>query len=154
MSKVNEPRAAALAHFDKKVIRLEDIAGRLTKLLGRVVEQLQNHMFDGLGYKDNAPIDDKTVKLLKEVTAAFNSASDAQVRLDKTAAQRAKAMSHEDRKKAVADFILTLPVRERAEWITALIKRHDELKVTGGRPLLGMPHVTGVKADAADAEDA
>ncbi len=148
--KPDELRATALAMFDKKVVRLEDTARDLAKVLDHVVGKIKRELFDGMAYKDDAPLDDKIVKTLKEVTAAFNSATDAQVRLDKTAKDRAKSMTHEDRKTAVADFILTLPVKERAEWIVELVRRHDELKNLGGggRPLAGMPSVASAKADA------
>lgn len=154
--KPEELRDKALAIFDKKVVRIEDTFVRLVKLLDRAVEQLQTHMFEGLGYKPDAPIDEKTVKLLREVTAAANSAADAQVRLDKTAGQRAKQMSHEDRKKAVSDFIMTLPSRERAEWIVALVEAHNEFKAVsgrGGRPLLGTPDPASAIAGLSDEED-
>lgn len=149
----DELRATALAMFDKKVIRLEDTAKTLAKILDYAVEKLKAEMFDGMGYKKDSPLDEKVVKTLKELTAAFNSASDAQVRLDKTAKDRARQMSHEDRKKAVADFILTLPTRERAEWIVELTKAHDEVKMLGGggRKLLDMPSLSTTKADSEDA---
>ncbi len=127
---VEAERAKAIARFDAKVVRLEDTARTLAQLLDRAIESIKLSMFSGLGYT-TSELTDTDLKKLKEVTAAFNSATDAQVRLDKTAGQRAKAMTHDERKQAVADFILNLPVRERADWLTAAVKKHDDLKGSG-----------------------
>ncbi len=147
---VDAERAKALARFDSRVVRLEDTARTLAQLLDRAVESIKVSMFSGLGYT-TAELTDTDLKKLKEVTAAFNSATDAQVRLDKTAGQRAKAMTHDERKQAVADFIMTLPMHERSEWLVAAVKRHDDLK-GGGRRLQTSPSMDGFKeADDGDA---
>lgn len=147
----DELRDKAIALFDKKVVRLEDAARELIKLLGRAIDGLKAELFEGLGYK-NPGLSDSQVRRLKEITASFNSASDAQCRLDRTAHMRAKELTAEERKAFTADFILTLPPRERAEWIRDVIKRHDELKLltVGGRAMLGVPAVQAALAEEDD----
>jgi hypothetical protein len=124
-NKLADQRKAAIARFDKKVVRLEDTAHKLIRLLDRTVDSIQESMFEGLGYKGQG-VNDTALKQLKEATAAFNSATDAQIRLDKTAAQRAKSLTMGEKKAGCREFILGLPPAERSEWIRITIKAHED----------------------------
>lgn len=148
-------RASALQSLDKEVHSLEQVAQDLIKLLALGVQRLRAQMFEGLNYKGDH-LDPTDARMLKELTAAFNSATDAQVRLDKTAEIRKNALSEEEKRAKLAEWVLSWPgTKERADWIRALARRHDEIRQGNTNEMNSLeqgPTLRGVRRDSNDDE--
>lgn len=141
-------RKAAILKFDASVADIDVMAQDVIKLLQESVHRFKTQLFDGLGYKGQGLSKDDVAALTK-LTAAFNSATDAQIRLDKTAKERVKRMTHDEHKAAMVAWLMRLPTKERTEWILDLVRRHDAAKdETGGRRLLDRTSLAGVRAEA------
>jgi len=145
MSSPDELRLAAVVRFDRRVTDLDFVANEVIKLLAESVERFKTQLFDGLGYKGLGLSKDDVTSLTK-LTAAFNSATDAQIRLDKTAKDRVKRMTHDEHKAAMADWLMRLPTAERSKWILALVDRHDEAKLSG-QVLASSKRLDGVREE-------
>jgi hypothetical protein len=145
-----ELRRAALAKYDRKVVHLETLHNEVLKVIDELIQRAKASLFEGLAYKADSVSRD-SVEILAKLTAALNSATDSQVRLDKTAEVRKNAMSHEEQKKALADWVLSWPGNaERADWIRELAKRHDQVRsgnVTTTNSLELGPTLKGVRDD-------
>lgn len=125
---VDETRADALVRFDKQVLRLEDLLKDYLHLINHQLIGLKNECFQGMGYKAEAS-DAKILQKIKDLGAAFNSATDSKVRLDKTAKDRAKEMTEEDEKEAVREWIRSREARYRGEFLYFEVQWHNEAKV-------------------------
>lgn len=121
----DELRRRAMAVHDRRVIHLDTVAKDIIRLLAEAVDRVKHQMMSGMGYKAEE-LRPEDARALKELVVAFNSATDAQTRLDKTAEIRKNTMSHEEQKTALAEWVLSWASNsERADWIRDLARAHD-----------------------------
>lgn len=107
-----------------KVVTLEGELDRMIKLVALQRETIEKTLLGGFAYKQDF-VDEKGIRALKDLTAAYNSLTDSKVRLEKTAKDRAARMTPEEEKEAVATYVKALPHLERAAFIKRLVKYHN-----------------------------
>lgn len=124
---VSAYRADFIAKFDGQVVRLEDELERMIKLVSMQRTALENQLFGGLAYKQQAA-DASGIRMLKDLTAAYNSLTDSKVRLEKTAKDRASKMTPDEEKEAVITYLKALPAGERTSLIQRVVIWHNAQK--------------------------
>jgi hypothetical protein len=124
---VDELRTEVLARFDKRVLRLEDLLVRYMRLIDHQLTGLTNECMGGFGYKAEAS-DPKLLQKIKDLGAAFNSATDSKVRLDKTMKDREKDMTEKDEEEAVRTWIRSRDNRVRGNFLYFEVQWHNEAK--------------------------
>lgn len=122
---MEESREQFIARFDHEVVRLEDELDRMIKLVSMQRRALENEMFSGMAYKEMA-VQEKGVKVLKDLTAACNSLTDSKVRLEKTAKDRAAKMTPEEEQQAVLVYLKSVTNADRAALLKKIIAYHNE----------------------------
>jgi hypothetical protein len=128
-------RAAFAAKFEGgKVVRLEDQLEQFILLIAHQLEALKTEAGAGMGYKALAA-DPTYLRKLKDLGATFNSATDAQIRLDKTAADRAKKLTKEMEAKACQVFVRALPDTDRSRWLSTEVEWHNKHRQRHGADL-------------------
>jgi hypothetical protein len=105
--------------------RLDDMLRDQLRLIRTCQDALATEMTEALGGAPRALTSGLADKL-KALTAALNTATDAQVRLDKTAADRAKRMSPADWLAAIRAYVLAMPHADRAALLQDLTAAHHE----------------------------
>lgn len=123
-----------IERFDARVTDLESVAKDLLDVLAMATTALKNSVAQGAGM-GALPITKVHVDALVRVTAAFERAVAAQVKLDKTSALRAKTLTPAEKKRAVQDYVLSLPSAERREWLLQAARRHNETRAPNSRLL-------------------
>lgn len=127
-----------LARFNHESVQLETLVGDYVKLLGVLVEALKQELVVNVPGGKVRAVDGDTVRKLKDLTAALNSATDAQIRLDKTAKERSKRMTEEERGEAAIKWLLKQQYEPRRKTILNLIKAHNaDVKEAKAAGLLG-----------------
>lgn len=121
----DQVRKDFLARYDRQVVRLEDELAEFIKLIAHQRRALTAEAFDGLGHLALATSKEVLDKLAK-LGASFNSATDAKVRLEKTAKERSKTMTPEDEEAAVLDFFRSRPETQRGRMLRDLVAWHNE----------------------------
>lgn len=114
----DQMRADLLAKYDKQVVRMEDVQRNAIKFLAWQLQALENEAMDGMGYKQLAVSGDIVNKTAK-LTAAVNSLTESERRLQATRKQRADELSPEEEIEAVFEFLIS---RDRAT-LSAFIRR-------------------------------
>jgi hypothetical protein len=124
---VDEKQRDALIRFDKQVLRLEDVLAEYIKLVNHQLVGLRKSSMDGLGYQALMS-DPAIVRQLKELGAALNSATDSQIRLDKTAKERAEKMTPDEEEGVVQNWIRSRDHRTRGKFLHREVAWHNEAK--------------------------
>src|SRR5690349_1959048 len=97
---------AALAHFEAVVVTAEGIVADAMKLASHAVGVLKREAYEGTTTAGGpAALPKGWLASLETATRALDRMVDAQMRLDKTAKDRAKAMSPEDRYRAMVRYV-------------------------------------------------
>lgn len=126
-------RKSFLATHDTRVIRMEDELQRMIRLVAHARESLESEMLSGLAYKKSG-VPENDLKRLKELTSSFNSLTDAKIRLDKTAKDRAANLTPEEERAAVVTYVKALELKSRGRLLRECLDHHNhELSNTWGK---------------------
>lgn len=137
---------------NERVIRLKEELNLILELVVHSREALTNELSSEFAQKKLA-IDKPFLTKLKELTACYNSLTDARIRLDKAERSVEKDLSPAEEKEAVADYIMSLGNTERGRLLKRLVIKHNEqLYGSASTPRATTPDdVGGVEEDVFDA---
>lgn len=116
---------STLAALDTTVVDLDQELQRLLSLVQFMREALQKRVVSGMGYKQES-VAKEDLQALKELATVFSTATDCQVRLDKTAEIRAKKLDKAGYLRLANKLVMSLPPSERGLWIKKLLMDHRE----------------------------
>jgi hypothetical protein len=117
--------AASKSALEKRVVRLGDELDEMIKIVSFQRESLSNELHDGLAYKQLGA-DMLVLKKTKELSAVFNSITDAKIRFDKSMKQLADTMTPEEERDAVKQYIKSLGRAERGDLLKIMVKWHND----------------------------
>jgi hypothetical protein len=115
-----------LARFNHETVELETIVEDYIKLLRVLVEALKQELVVNVPGGKVREVSELVVKKLKDLTAALNSATDCQIRLDKGAKDRAKRMSDDERTEAAIRWVLKFEYARRRDTLLRLVAAHNK----------------------------
>jgi hypothetical protein len=107
-----------------RVIRLKEELNLILELVVHSREALTNELSSEFAQKKLA-IDKPFLTKLKELTACYNSLTDARIRLDKAERSLEKDLSPAEEKEAVRDYVLSLGRAERGKFLKQMITKHN-----------------------------
>lgn len=129
-----EHRRDFLARQESSVVRLEDQLESFIKLIAHQTDALRNEAVDGMGYKALAA-DPAYLRKLKDLGATFNSATDALIRLEKTAKDRAEKMTREQERDAMSTAIRAMDDTTRSDFLSTEVSWHNKHRLKHGAQL-------------------
>jgi hypothetical protein len=106
-----------------RVLRLKEELNLQLELVVHARESLENELSSEIAQK-KLSIDKSFLSKLKELTACFNSLTDARIRLDKSEKALEKEMTPQEEKEAVRAFVASLTVDERYNLIQMMWRDH------------------------------
>ena len=109
----------------ERVVRLKDELNRILELVVHSRESLVNELDNEIAQK-KLSIDTTFLKKLKELTACYNSLTDARIRLDKAEKSLEEDLTPMEEREAALDYIKGMDDKERAEMISELIAYHKQ----------------------------
>lgn len=109
---------------NERVIRLKEELNLILELVVHSREALTNELSTEFAQKKLA-IDKPFLTKLKELTACYNSLTDARIRLDKAERSLEKDLSPAEEKEAVRDYIMSLGVPERGRFLKQMVVKHN-----------------------------
>lgn len=110
-----------------RALRLKDELNRILELVVHSREALENELGSEIAQR-KLSIDQPFLKKLKELTACFNSLTDARIRLDKSEKAMEAEMTPAEEMEAVRLFVASLGQEERYHFIQRLWKEHKEAR--------------------------
>lgn len=109
---------------NERVVRLKDELNLILELVVHSREALTSELSSEFAQKKLA-IDKPFLTKLKELTACYNSLTDARIRLDKADRSLEKDLSPAEEKEAVREFILSLAASERGRFLKQMVVAHN-----------------------------
>lgn len=109
-----------------RVIRLKEELNLILELVVHSREALTNELSTEFAQK-KLTIDKPFLTKLKELTACYNSLTDARIRLDKAERSLEKDLSPAEEKEAVRDYVMSLTNLERGRFLKQMVVKHNSL---------------------------
>jgi hypothetical protein len=101
---------------NERVVRLKEELNLILQLVVHSRESLDNELDSEFAQK-KLSIDEKFLRKLKELTACYNSLTDARIRLDKSERSLEKEMTPAEERETVRAFIRSMEINERSEFL-------------------------------------
>lgn len=127
---------------NERVIRLKEELNLILELVVHSREALKNELSTEFAQK-RLSVDKTFLTKLKELTACYNSLTDARIRLDKADRSLEKDLSPAEEKEAVREFILSLGGDERGRFLRQMIVSHNATTLTTGGKKMTPDRVAG-----------
>lgn len=101
---------------NERVVRLKEELNLILQLVVHSRESLDNELDSEFAQK-KLSIDEKFLRKLKELTACYNSLTDARIRLDKSERSLEKEMTPAEERETVRAFVRSMELNERSEFL-------------------------------------
>jgi uncharacterized protein YdcH (DUF465 family) len=121
----------ALRDRNKVVVRLKDELDSAIALVTHARESLTNEMNSEWAQK-KLSVDDKFLRKLKEMTAAFNSLTESKIRLDKAERAMEADMTLEEEREAVMQYLADMPDGELRSFVARAKELRDGIEPPEG----------------------
>ena len=118
---------------NERVVRLKDELNLILELVVHSREALTFELSSEFAQK-RLMIDKPFLTKLKELTACYNSLTDARIRLDKADRSLEKDLSPAEEKEAVREFVAALGNEERYRFLTQMVTSYKAGLDPRGRP--------------------
>lgn len=124
-------RQPGVVERSARAIRLKEELNLILELVVHSRESLNNELQSEFAQKQFS-VDKPFISKLKDLTACYNSLTDARIRLDKAEKAMEAEMTPQEEKAAVRAFIMSLENKERIQFLTSMLEAHRKIVGTSG----------------------